>query len=84
MSEQPEALRLADALEVWTLGKPTHHREAAAELRRLHAENVLLHERHHFDNGFLKELLEALKLALPQLIGRAERTARAAIAKAEG
>ncbi len=43
---------------------------AAAELRRLHALNG--------------ELLEALKLALPQLIGRAERTARAAIAKAEG
>jgi len=39
MSEQPEALRLADALEAWTLGKPTHHSEAAAELRLLHAEN---------------------------------------------
>jgi hypothetical protein len=37
MSEST-ALRLADALEAWTLGKPTHHREAAAELRRLHAE----------------------------------------------
>jgi nucleotidyltransferase/DNA polymerase involved in DNA repair len=35
--------------------------EAAAELRRLHAENVLLHERHHFDNGVLAELLQALK-----------------------
>jgi len=35
--------------------------EAAAELRRLHAENVLLHERHHFDNGVLCELLQALK-----------------------
>ena len=42
------ALRLADALEAWTLGKPTHHREAAAELRRLHALNG--------------ELLEALRL----------------------
>jgi hypothetical protein len=35
--------------------------EAVAELRRLHAKNVLLHERHHFDNGVLAELLEALK-----------------------
>ena len=38
MSEQPEALRLADALNE----KPDsdgHCREAAAELRRLHAEN---------------------------------------------
>ena len=37
--------------------------EAVAELRRLHAENVLLHERHHFDNGVLAELLQALKEA---------------------
>jgi hypothetical protein len=39
MSEQPEALRMADALEAWALGKPTNHREAAAELRRLSAVN---------------------------------------------
>ena len=38
MTTQPEALRLADDLDAWTLGKPTHHREAAAELRRLHDE----------------------------------------------
>jgi hypothetical protein len=38
MSKQPTALRLADALEAWTLGKPTRHHKAAAELRRLHAE----------------------------------------------
>ena len=31
---QPEALRLADGLEMWTLGEP-----AAAELRRLHEVN---------------------------------------------
>lgn len=36
---QPEALRLADELEMWTLGEP-----AAAELRRLHAENEALRE----------------------------------------
>jgi hypothetical protein len=39
MTTLPEALRLADALEAWALGKPTNHREAAAELRRLHALN---------------------------------------------
>jgi hypothetical protein len=69
MSTQPEALRLADRLE----GRYALHPEvqqAAAELRRQHALNG--------------ELLEALQMALPQLIGRAERTARAAIAKAEG
>ena len=34
MKEQPTALRLADELEMWTLGEP-----AAAELRRLSAEH---------------------------------------------
>ena len=49
MSTQPEALELADALE--DAGKPAFLAEsAAAELRRLHAENRLLHERHHGDN----------------------------------
>ena len=41
MSKQPEALRLADLLD----GDPnskTHHDEAAAELRRLHAVNAEL------------------------------------------
>lgn len=74
MNEQPEALRLADALEghakqAWT------REEAAAELRRLYAENALLHERHHFDNGVLKELLEALKDAVA-VIGLAENSVR--------
>jgi hypothetical protein len=71
MTTQPEALRLADALEAWALGKPTNHREAAAELRRLHAVN--------------DELLEALKVLLNNneyLTG--EPAARAAIAKTEG
>jgi predicted house-cleaning NTP pyrophosphatase (Maf/HAM1 superfamily) len=77
MTEQTKAERLADDLDAWTLGKPTHHREAAAELRRLHAVNA--------------ELLAALRLIAatdpvdaaldPQ---RAVRVARAAIARAEG
>lgn len=45
--EQPIALRLADKLDEYHLA--SHHRQAAAELRRLHAEN--------------EALLEALKLA---------------------
>ena len=48
MSEQPEALRLADMFEAGNCGYPSR---AAAELRRLHEVN--------------QELLEALKLALP-------------------
>ena len=88
MADQPEALRLAAALEVRGFLGTTAH-EAAAELRRLYAENALLHERHHFDNGVLKELLDALKQALEECIWPNERLsdvydkARAAIAKAE-
>ena len=57
---QPKVLFLADVINADPASK-THHDEAAAELRRLHAENKLLHERHHFDNGVLKELLEAYR-----------------------
>ena len=60
MTDKPEALRLADALETRAITF-RDKAEAAAELRRLHAENELLHERHHFDNGVLKELLEAYR-----------------------
>jgi hypothetical protein len=74
--------------------------EAVAELRRLHAENVLLHERHHFDNGVLCELLQALKDATDAIehwgtyatdyfqkkwdLQSDINAARAAIARAEG
>ena len=40
-TKQPEALRLADAYEATRL---RGHMEAAAELRRLHAENEVLHD----------------------------------------
>jgi hypothetical protein len=80
MSAQPEALRLADALETLS----PLERDAAVELRRLHAVN--------------EELLEALQLALsshgvmllsdpPQDAWKTrgvEAKARAAIAKATG
>jgi len=75
MTTQPEALRLADALESCSLhvGDP-EQAQAAAELRRLHAVN--------------QELLEALKslTTAPDLsaYGMALHNARAAIAKAEG
>lgn len=66
MADQPEALlhRLERLGQdgVGNYGMPICA-EAAAELRRLYAENALLHERHHFDNGVLKELLEAMKAA---------------------
>jgi hypothetical protein len=63
--------------------------EAAAELRRLHAENALLHERHHFDNGVLKELLDAMisftnSAYIKKQHPKRYAAAMAAIAKAEG
>ncbi len=71
MSEQTKAERLADWIE--SEAPPADEAtcaDVATELRRLSAVNG--------------ELLEALKLAWPQLIGHAERNARTAIAKAEG
>lgn len=84
MADQPEALRLADWLDNYRT-TPVDA-QAAAELRRLVAENALLHERHHFDNGVLKELLDALKNYVDgcSLGVNAAEVARAAIAKAEG
>jgi hypothetical protein len=85
---QPKALFLADVIKADPASK-THHDEAAAELRRLHAENKLLHERHHFDNGVLKELLEALVSFTKSGYIKKQHPKRyaaavAAIAKAEG
>ena len=73
MTTQPEALRLADLLEMPSRG--TFERHVAAELRRLHAVNA--------------ELLTALKAlndyndmsAREQI--ETERAVKAAIAKAE-
>jgi hypothetical protein len=76
VSEQPDALRLADELEVFAAhGGGAMDRRAAAELRRLHAVNA--------------ELLEALRTALDAswngpMPDYARDQARAAIAKAEG
>jgi hypothetical protein len=95
MADQPEALlhRLERLGQdgVGNYGMPICA-EAAAELRRLYAENALLHERHHFDNGVLKELLEALHTARDHIDMGAlaishckdAELIRAAIAKAEG
>ena len=49
MTTQPEALRLADELDAAPYSSQCTN-DAAAELRRLHEENRLLHERHHDDN----------------------------------
>jgi len=66
-----QALLLADEIQLWN--NPCAR--AAAELRRLHEENKLLHERHSLDNKEVvrlheanKEMLEALKEAEPMLV----------------
>ena len=70
MTTQPEALRLADGLEMWTLGEP-----AAAELRRLHEVNTEL----------LTALEKLARLGNGEHYGNSEGNmiARAAIAKGE-
>ena len=79
MNEQPEALRLAQELDAYHT--MACHKQAAAELRRLH--------------GLNGELLEALKVAQPYVSAaltetgsadayHAERQVDIAIAKAEG
>lgn len=91
---QPEALRLADRLESNFI-RTQVELEAAAELRRLVAENKLLHQRHHDDNvEYMRvlaqrdELLEALKEIVEasdsdEWNAVSTMKARAAIAKAE-
>jgi hypothetical protein len=75
-ANRPEALQLADELTEISKDPWAKYWErclkAAAELRRLH---TVEQQR--------DELLAALKMAWPQLIGHAERTARAAIDRVE-
>jgi hypothetical protein len=92
-TQQPEALRLADELDAYHT-RP-HHREAAAELRRLHEENKLLHERHSFNNkefvrlhsvnAELLEIINKLEYSYEGNIKRypTEAEVNAAIAKAQ-
>ena len=96
MSEQPEALRLADELERWLLVSAKTRLEAAAELRRLHEANQKLQQQlgeavwnYGEKVRANQELLEALKLADALLWGAnmnavvVERKIKAAIAKGE-
>jgi hypothetical protein len=71
-TQQPEALRLADALNMSAPFVDDHiNHAAAAELRRLHSVNA--------------ELLEALReISTAENLRRMAEIARAAIAKATG
>lgn len=75
--DKPEALFLADELEapLGTVIGAELYRRAAEELRRLHAENAVLHDRHHDGNVILTQmlaqrdaLLEVLKQSLEEAI----------------
>jgi hypothetical protein len=76
MTTQPEALRLADALELPIHESAYYRQPAAAELRRLHGlcEEML---------GVLKRIDKEFRKYGRQHWPEAEK-ARAAIAKAEG
>jgi len=63
MSTQPEAIRLAETLERMSLST-RWDKEAATELRRLHAANVDCFEHFNALKAERDELLEALKTAL--------------------
>lgn len=93
---QPEALRLADALDRYNAGVCSQaiyedYSKAAAELRRQHVEIKLLRERHRGDNmeytrilAQRNELLEALERSRGQWIHSVNaEQCLAAIAKAE-
>ena len=84
MTEQPEALRLADAID---LGKPRTAIDcinAAAELRRLHEVNQELLEALNDCAMVMAHDLHGLSLIQPELKKALAAIARAAIAKAEG
>ena len=76
MSTQPEALRLADALQTGSHHRPVLDR-SSAELRRLHEANQEL-------LGALKALLSLHDDPMPYDAATTRAAARAAIAKAEG
>ena len=75
MTTQPEALRLADKMNSYSLcsGYAWHCHKAAAELRRLHESNTELVKA-------LEEMLDGEGKSFRELCEQA----RAAIAKAEG
>ena len=75
MTTQPEALRLADKMNSYSLrsGYAWHCHKAAAELRRLHESNLEL-------VAALKEILDGEDQSFRVICEQS----RAAIAKAEG
>jgi hypothetical protein len=67
MTTQPEALKLADELDMWTKGEP-----AAAELRRLHEA----HDWQHRMAGDRLRRIEKLEAVNQELLAALEKLAR--------
>ena len=87
MSDKPEALRLADQLEIMSLST-RWDKSAAAELRRLHAANIDCVNHFNAIKAERDELIEAMILLMAGIENSVSPTfipmvkARAAIAKA--
>lgn len=82
MSAQPEALRLADQLEIMSLST-RWDKAAAIELRRLHAANIDCVDHFNAIKAERDELLDALEGLMYWDNGKPEwEVARAVIAKA--
>jgi hypothetical protein len=75
--KQSEAMRLANELDAYHTAP--HHKQAAAELRRLHSVNAELLEALELCEGNIESLLAS---AHPKVFGIWLDVARAAIAKA--
>ena len=77
--KQSEAMRLANELDAYHTAP--HHKQAAAELRRLHSVNAELLEALELCEGNIESLLAS---AHPKVFGLWLDVVRAAIAKATG
>ncbi len=87
MTKQPEALRLADALDDLDVQVCySASTEAAAELRRLHEVNAKLLEVLRMSAAALRHALAVMPIDDPLLLQAeiSERNARAATAKVQG
>ena len=67
MNEQPEALRLADAMQHYFDGRGPDAEAVAAELRRLHEANEAFGKRQKWWNDRMFEMEAALRQAVEAL-----------------
>ena len=78
MNEQPEALRLADAMQHYWDERGPDAEAVAAELRRLHEANEAFAKRQEWWNDRMFELETALRQAVEALDGHSWEQVHAA------